>query len=37
LLSHPVIRDLPLILETPVDKERGHEENIEMVKRLASG
>ena len=34
-LNHPAIRDLPLILETPVDTTRGHKENIEIVKALA--
>lgn len=33
-VNHPLIRDLPLILETPVDKTRGHKENIEAVKAL---
>ena len=36
MLSHPVIRNLPLILETPVDSVRGHAQNIDAVKRLAS-
>ena len=34
-LNHPAIRDLPLILETPVDTTRGHKENIEIVRALA--
>jgi deoxyribonuclease-4 len=36
LLSHPAIRSLPLILETPVDSQRGHRENIALVRKLAS-
>ncbi len=35
-LNHPKIRDLPLILETPADSVRGHKENIETVKALAT-
>ena len=35
-LNHPKIRDLPLILETPADSVRGHKENIETVKVLAT-
>jgi len=31
-VTHPKIRDLPLILETPADKTRGHKENIEVAK-----
>lgn len=33
-LTHPKIRDLPLILETPADSTRGHKENIEVAKSL---
>jgi deoxyribonuclease-4 len=33
-VNHPRIRDLPLILETPVDSVRGHKENIAAVKAL---
>ncbi len=33
-LNHPKIRNLPLILETPLDSARGHKENIEAVRRL---
>ncbi|MBU7011106.1 MAG: deoxyribonuclease IV [Theionarchaea archaeon] len=35
-LNHPKIRNLPLILETPVDTTRGHKENIEVAKALVS-
>ncbi len=35
-LSHPRIREYPLILETPADSMRGHKENIEAAKALAS-
>jgi deoxyribonuclease-4 len=33
-LNHPKIRDLPLILETPIDKIRGHRENIRAARAL---
>lgn len=36
LLSHPIICDLPLILETPVDASRGHRENIALIKKLGA-
>jgi deoxyribonuclease-4 len=35
-LNHPKIRNLPLILETPVDNIRGHEENIRAAKALVT-
>lgn len=35
-VNHPIIRGLPLILETPVDETRGHRENIEAVKALVT-
>lgn len=34
-LSHPAIRNLPLILETPIDSIRGDIENIRVAKALA--
>jgi deoxyribonuclease-4 len=34
-LNHPAIENLPLILETPEDKTRGHKENIHTVRALA--
>jgi deoxyribonuclease-4 len=33
-INHPQLRDIPLILETPVDSERGFKENIETIKKL---
>ncbi|MCK4637120.1 MAG: deoxyribonuclease IV [Methanomicrobia archaeon] len=33
-INHPKLRDIPEILETPVDKRRGFKENIEIVKGL---
>jgi endonuclease IV len=35
-VNHPIIRGLPLILETPVDETRGHRENVEAVKALVT-
>jgi endonuclease IV len=35
-VTHPAIQKFPLILETPVDSIRGHKENIETVRALAS-
>lgn len=35
-VTHPTIQKFPLILETPVDSIRGHKENIETVRALAS-
>jgi deoxyribonuclease-4 len=36
ILHDPRLRDLPMILETPVDKRRGDVENIEKVRELAT-
>ncbi|MEA1993622.1 MAG: deoxyribonuclease IV [Euryarchaeota archaeon] len=33
-INHPKLRDIPMILETPVDKQRGFRENIAAVKAL---
>jgi deoxyribonuclease IV len=33
-LNHPVIRPIPKVLETPVDDEKGYEENLAVVRRL---
>ena len=33
-LNHPKIKPIPKILETPVDEERGYEENLAAVKKL---
>jgi deoxyribonuclease-4 len=35
ILHDDRLRELPMILETPVDKRRGDIENIEKVKELA--
>ncbi|MGD2249027.1 MAG: deoxyribonuclease IV [Candidatus Methanofastidiosia archaeon] len=35
-LNHPAIKKLPLILETPEDKMRGHKDNIQAVHVLAN-
>ncbi len=35
ILHHKAIRDLPLIMETPIDERRGNPGNIETVRRLA--
>ncbi|MBU7013392.1 MAG: deoxyribonuclease IV [Theionarchaea archaeon] len=35
-VNHPAIRDLPLILETPVDATRGHRQNLETVRSLVT-
>lgn len=34
LLHHPSIRELPLILETPIDERRDDQENLQMVREL---
>jgi len=34
LLHHPSIRELPLILETPIDERRDDQENLKMVREL---
>jgi len=34
LLHHPSIRELPLILETPIDDRRDDQENLQMVREL---
>ena len=34
IVNHPKIKEKPLVLETPVDKEKGYKENIEEVKKL---
>ena len=35
ILSHPLFRELPLILETPVDERRGDIENLNKVRELS--
>jgi len=35
IVNHPAIQERPLVLETPVDEEKGYAENIEEVRRLA--
>ena len=37
ILSHPALKNLPMILETPVNISRSDKENIGIVRRLASG
>ena len=34
LLHHPSIRELPLIMETPIDERRDDQENLQMVREL---
>ncbi len=34
ILHHPAIRDLPLILETPIDERCNHMGNLQMVRKL---
>ena len=34
VLSHSSVRELPIIMETPIDDRRGNKENYEYVKRL---
>ncbi|WGI16735.1 deoxyribonuclease IV [Methanonatronarchaeum sp. AMET-Sl] len=34
IINHPKLKDIPFILETPIDDQRGDEENIETVKKL---
>ena len=34
LLHHPSIRELPLVLETPIDERRDDQENLQMVREL---
>ncbi len=36
IVNHPRFKEKPLILETPVDKDKGYKENIEKVKELQS-
>jgi deoxyribonuclease-4 len=35
-VNHPIIQNLPLILETPADETRGHRENVEAVRALVA-
>jgi endonuclease IV len=35
ILRHSAIRDLPLILETPIDERCDHLGNLQMVRKLA--
>lgn len=37
ILSHPVLTELPMILETPVDSRRDDHGNLDVARRLASG
>jgi len=37
ILSHPALKDLPMILETPVDLRRDDSGNLRMARQLASG
>ena len=37
ILSHPALKGLPMILETPVDSRRDDRGNLEVARRLASG
>ncbi|OUJ19354.1 Endonuclease IV Nfo [Methanonatronarchaeum thermophilum] len=34
IINHPKLREIPFILETPVDETRGDKENIEVVKKI---
>jgi deoxyribonuclease-4 len=34
LVTHEATRDLPMVLETPVDDDRGYAENVETVRSL---
>jgi deoxyribonuclease-4 len=36
LLSHSAVRKLPIIMETPVDEERGDVDNLKLIMKLAS-
>jgi endonuclease IV len=36
-INHKAIRNLPIILETPIDEKRGDEQNLQVVLKLASG
>ncbi|VVB67340.1 endonuclease 4 [uncultured archaeon] len=37
ILAHPALKDLPMILETPVDLRRDDSGNLRMARQLASG
>jgi len=37
ILGHPALKDLPMILETPVDLRRDDSGNLRMVRQLALG
>jgi deoxyribonuclease-4 len=34
LINHPDLRDLPMVLETPVDDDRGYEWNLDRIREL---
>ncbi|HZD11976.1 MAG TPA: deoxyribonuclease IV, partial [Candidatus Binatus sp.] len=36
ILRHPAVRELPLILETPIDERRDDQGNLEMVRKLGN-